>query len=62
MPRLSKVNNISIEKAIDTHPTLKFPEIPREENGIQLFEGECTVRVANQLELRQKAYKNMYDI
>jgi hypothetical protein len=64
MPRLSslsQVNNISIEKAIDTHSTLKSPDIPKEENGIQFFGGKCTVRVANQLELRQKAYKLIYN-
>ena len=65
MPRLSsssQVDNLSVEKAIDSHPTLEFPEIPREKNSIPFFGGKCTVRVANQLELRQKAYKNMYDL
>ena len=58
----SKANKISIEKAIDTNSTREFNEIARENNGIQFFEGQCTVRVASQFELRHMAYSLLYEI
>jgi len=65
MPRLSnveKVNSNSFESAENRSLTSEVPHIHEEENGIQFFEGKCTVRVANQLELRQKAYEMIYKL
>ena len=65
MPRissLSEVNKLSVDKAGGIQPTIDIPNISRENNGIQFFDGRCTVRVANQLKLRRKAYRCMYDI
>ena len=65
MPRLSnigKVDSNSFESKDNRSFTSEVPHIHIEENGIQFFGGKCTVRVANQLELRQKAYKLLYNI
>jgi hypothetical protein len=58
----SLVNSIPLEKVEGKSPKLEVHHTQKEENGIQLFGGECTIRVANQLELRRKAYKNMHEI
>ena len=38
------------------------PHIHEEKNGIQFFDGDCTIRIANRLEFRQKAYKLIYSL
>jgi hypothetical protein len=65
MPRLSslsQVSNISTEKTIDTPQAYEVPYIPKEAKGIQFFESECNIRIANMSELREKAYKLLYNI
>jgi len=65
MPRLSnigKVNSNSFESADDRSLTSEVPHIHEEEKGIQFFGGKCTLRVANRLELREQAYKLLYNI
>jgi len=65
MPRLSnigKVNSNSFEPADNRSLTSEVPHIHEEENGIQFFGGKCTLRVANRLELREQAYKLLYNI
>ena len=64
MPRLSNLEkvNSNFESAENRSLTSEVPHIHEEENGIQFFDGNCTVRVANQIELRQKAYKLIYDL
>ena len=51
---MEKANNRSVE--------LELPHVPKEERGIQFFNGKFTIRTANRLELRQKAYKLLYNI
>ena len=58
----SQARSIPAEDEVGNLRNLEVIHIPRVENGIQFFRGKCTVRVANQFELRQKAYKHMYDI
>ena len=65
MPRLSnveKVNSNSFESADNISSTSEVPHIHEEEKGIQFFGGKCTLRVANRLELREQAYKLLYNI
>jgi len=65
MPKLSnveEVNSNSFESAENRSLTSEVPYIHEVKKGIQFFGGNCTVRVANQLELRQKAYKLIYNL
>jgi len=59
---LSKVSSISFENADDKPIRLEVPYIPKEDKGIIFYGGECTVRIANRSELREKAYKLLHDI
>lgn len=63
MPKLSnaeKVSSNSFEHVDNRSLASEVPHIHEDEYGIQFFEGKCTVRVANKLELRKKAYKLLY--
>ena len=62
LPNLTLVNRVPSKKLEGISSKLDVHHTQKEENGIPLFGGKCTVRVANQLELRQKAYKNMHAI
>jgi hypothetical protein len=65
MPKLfslPQVNDISVEKTIYTPQKSESLHIPRKETGIQFFGGKCTVRLANKLELRQKASNLIYNV
>ncbi|MBT8371607.1 MAG: hypothetical protein KJO34_11635, partial [Deltaproteobacteria bacterium] len=60
--KLPPINNLSLEKADNRSVELEVPRIPKEERGIQFFNGKFTIRTANRLELREKAYKLLYNI
>jgi len=65
MPRLSnigKVNSNSFESADNRSLTSEVSHIHEEENGVPFFDGKFSIRTANRLELRQKAYKLLYKI
>jgi len=65
MPRLSnieKVNSNSFESADNRSLTSEVPQIHKEENGVPFFDGKFSIRTANQLVLRQEAYKLLYDV
>lgn len=65
MPKLSNLPRVSstpIEKEDDKTIRLEVPYFPKEEKGIQFFDGNFTVRSANKSELREQAYKLLYEI
>jgi hypothetical protein len=62
LPNAGKVNWNSFDPAENRSLSPEVPPIHEADNGIQFFDGKCTVHVANQLELRQEAYKLLYDI
>jgi hypothetical protein len=59
---LSKLKDIPNGKAADNSTGPEVPNIKSENNGIQFYGGECTVRTANRYELREKAYKLLHKI
>lgn len=59
---LSQLSNIPFETADERSVALKIPDFPKEVKSIQFYGGECNVRVANVSELREKAYKLLYNI
>ena len=52
----------ALAKKIGPLSKKEVPKLIDLEKGLQFFKGECTVHVANQLNLRQKAYKLMHGL